>query len=151
MTEPVRRPAVSVVVFRADRVLLVRRGRPPARGQWAPVGGRVEAGEADVAAALRELREEAGVDARLIGESGQREVLAPDDGRDGGATIWDIRVFAAEWLAGEPRPGDDAAEAAFVPWPLDDDRPLVAGAVEQIAAARRLFDGSRSADGVRKP
>ena len=54
-------PAVGVVCFRGDEVLLIRRGRPPRQGQWSLPGGRIEPGERAVDAALRELREETGV------------------------------------------------------------------------------------------
>jgi ADP-ribose pyrophosphatase YjhB (NUDIX family) len=58
-----RGPAVLVLVavFADDRVLLQRRGRPPYEGRWAPPGGFVEAGESLEAAAIREVREEAGI------------------------------------------------------------------------------------------
>lgn len=48
---------VSVVVWHDDKVLLVKRGRPPRQGWWSLPGGLVEAGEELHAAALRELRE----------------------------------------------------------------------------------------------
>lgn len=146
---PPMRAAVSVVVFRGDEVLLVRRARPPAQGLWAPVGGRIEPGESAEAAALREVREETGIEARLLGECGRRRV----DGRtsDGAAMIWDLRVFAAGWLAGDPIAGDDAAEAVFVALDRLDEQKLVEGGAEAIHTARRLFDGSPDPDGVRKP
>lgn len=146
---PPRRAAVSVVVFRDDTVLLVRRGREPARGLWAPVGGRIEADETAEAAALREVREETGVTVRLLGLCDRREV--PSTAEDGTAMTWDIAVFAAVWVDGEPVAGDDAAEAAFVA-PADlSSLPFVRGGLDAVAAARRLFDGSRSRDGLRQP
>jgi 8-oxo-dGTP diphosphatase len=60
-------PAVGVVVLKSDEVLLVRRGTPPRLGQWSLPGGRIEFGETVEAAALRELKEETGVEAELLG------------------------------------------------------------------------------------
>jgi ADP-ribose pyrophosphatase YjhB (NUDIX family) len=56
-------PAVSVAVVRDDRVLLVRRARPPSQGLYAFPGGKVEAGETLEQAARRELLEETGLEA----------------------------------------------------------------------------------------
>jgi 8-oxo-dGTP diphosphatase len=58
--------AGGVVLDGAGRVLLVRRGRPPGKGDWTLPGGRVEAGEAVAEAAVREVREETGVAARVV-------------------------------------------------------------------------------------
>ena len=141
-----RRPAVGVCVFRDARVLLVRRGRAPALGKWAPVGGRVEPGESAAEAALREVAEETGVACRLIGESGRRDIAARD--ADGTAFVHAMVVFAAEWTGGEPVAGDDAAEARWVAPDEIADLDLVDGAGPHIAAARRLVDGSRAADAL---
>jgi 8-oxo-dGTP pyrophosphatase MutT (NUDIX family) len=58
-----RRAAVAVTVLDGDRVLVARRvARGLNAGQWALPGGKLDAGEDAVAGALRELREEAGLD-----------------------------------------------------------------------------------------
>jgi mutator protein MutT len=54
--------AVGAVVVDGDRVLLVKRGQEPLKGQWSLPGGVVEIGETLDAALVREIREETGVD-----------------------------------------------------------------------------------------
>lgn len=103
---------VGVVTFRGGDVLLIRRGKPPFEGRWSIPGGRLEYDEALRDAALRELREETGVEARLIGLIDVFEALPRDVGGDGHLVMID---YAAEWVAGDPVAGDDAADARFVP------------------------------------
>lgn len=103
-------PCVGAVVHdNAGRLLLVRRGTEPGLGQWSIPGGRVEPGEDDHGAVLRELAEETGVTgvvARLLGEV-RRD--APD-GRT--YVIRDYLVHPA--AAEDPTPGDDAEAANWV-------------------------------------
>ena len=61
-------PAVGVVCFRGDDVLLIKRGAPPRAGEWSLPGGRIEFGERAADAALRELREETGWQAQRADE-----------------------------------------------------------------------------------
>jgi 8-oxo-dGTP diphosphatase len=107
-------PAVGVVCLRGETVLLVRRGRPPRQGEWSLPGGRIEWGETAEAAALRELREETGVEAELLGLLDVVDGVFPA-GADGEERHYVLIDFAARWLAGEPRAGDDATEAVFHP------------------------------------
>ena len=53
--------AVGAIVFKEDRVLLVRRGKAPSREQWAIPGGSVILGESLQQAAEREVFEETGI------------------------------------------------------------------------------------------
>lgn len=112
-------PAVGVVCLRGEDVLLVRRGAPPMQGRWSLPGGRIEWGERAADAALRELTEETGCRAELVGlidvvdavltRSGARDE-APKDPPWGHYVLID---YAARWLSGEPVGGDDADEARF--------------------------------------
>ena len=106
-TNPV--PAVGVVCIRDDRVLLIRRGRPPRLGEWSLPGGKIEPGERAVDAALRELREETGVTATIVGLVDVVDGFFPEAARH-----YVLIDYAAVWVAGEPVAGDDAAEACFV-------------------------------------
>lgn len=101
-------PAVGVVCLRGAQVLLIRRGKPPRDGDWSLPGGRVEWGEGVEAAALRELVEETGVEAELTGLVAVVDGVFPEDDRH-----YVLVDYAARWLRGEPRAGDDAVEARF--------------------------------------
>lgn len=102
-------PAVGVVCLRGDAVLLIRRGTPPRLGEWSLPGGRIEPGETAIDAAIRELREETGVEARLTGLLDVVDGIFPSAGKH-----YVLIDYAAEWVAGEPVAGDDALEARFV-------------------------------------
>ena len=111
-------PAVGVVCLRGDSVLLIRRGTPPRQGEWSLPGGRIEPGERAVEAALRELREETGVEAAITGLIDVVDGLFPEAGRH-----YVLIDYAARWVSGEPVAGDDALEARFVT--LDEVESLI--------------------------
>jgi 8-oxo-dGTP diphosphatase len=107
--------AAGVVCLRGDDVLLVRRGAPPLEDAWSLPGGRIEWGEPAAHAALRELKEETGCVAELVGLV---DVVDAVFTRRGGPDTepWGHYVlidYAARWVAGDPEAGDDAREARF--------------------------------------
>ncbi len=54
------------MVVRAGAVLLVERAAEPLKGRWTLPGGVVEVGETLEAALMRELREETGLEVRVL-------------------------------------------------------------------------------------
>ena len=101
--------AASVAVFRPDgRVVLATRTSPPASDVWSLPGGKVEAGETLEEAALRELDEEVGVRARIIGFNRHVEIIH----RNADAAVshhFVVASFVADWIGGEPRTGPEAS------------------------------------------
>jgi len=103
-------PAVSVAVVRDGRVLLVRRARPPSQGLYAFPGGKVEAGETLEQAALRELKEETGLEAH---DFRPVETIFIEGSGEDHPVDYRLTVFGAAYAGGEPQPADDAETAAF--------------------------------------
>ncbi len=105
--------AASVACIRDGRVLLATRGKPPLTELYTLPGGLVEPGETLGEAALRELREETGVEATLIGFLAPVEVIERDpDGRVRLHMV--IAAHAARWVAGEGETGPEARDIRWV-------------------------------------
>lgn len=132
------RVGVGAVVLRDDRVLLVRRARPPRQGEWSLPGGLQELGETVFDAAVREVFEETGVEVSIIGLVDVVDLIDRDPAD--GPVRWHYTLIdvAARWVRGEPVAQDDAAEARW--FALDDlDRLRLWGpTVEVIRRAATL-------------
>ena len=115
---------MGAALVRDGRVLASRRTQPPRlAGLWEFPGGKVEDGESDGQALLRELREELRVEAR-VGDRLGGDLLIGDTAV--------LRVYLCELVSGEPALVDHdehrwlaAAELRDVPW-IEVDLPLVA-------------------------
>ena len=97
----------AVIKDAAGRLLLIRRGHAPAAGLWSIPGGRIEPGESDASALVREVLEETGltvVPGLLLGEV-ERPGLA--------GAVFGIRDYLAVVTGGELAAGDDAADARW--------------------------------------
>jgi 8-oxo-dGTP diphosphatase len=104
--------AVSAAIFRDGKVLIIRRGRPPGKGIYTLPGGVVETGEALMDAAVREVREETGLEIEPVALAGHREVIVRDPGGRA-ARHFVVMCFAARWLSGEPGTSEEIAEAGW--------------------------------------
>ncbi len=107
---PARRiRCVGAVIHDASgRLLLIQRGHPPGAGLWSLPGGRVEPGESDHAAIIREIGEETGL--RIAPGAFLGSVVRP--GLDG--TVFDIHDYECSVTGGELAAGDDAADVRWV-------------------------------------
>lgn len=124
-------------------VLAAQRALPVAlAGFWEFPGGKVEAGESELTALVREVAEELGVDI----EVGER--VGDDVEVVGGGAV--LRVWLARILAGDPHPKEHAAlrwlgpdELSAVPW-LPPDVPVVAALAALLTAqSEGLVDHER--------
>ena len=119
--------AVSAAVFRRGRVLIVRRARAPLVGHFSLPGGGVEVGETLAEAIARELMEEVGVQAKIIGFNRHVEAIIPEGERIRAHFV--IASFVARWIGGEPRLSD---EVEAVDW-IDPAGPLPSPATPELA------------------
>lgn len=130
MTVEYSTAGAAVVCFREDDVLLIRRMREPAVGTWSLPGGKIHRGEPAREAALRELREETGVDAEVLDVIDVFDAIFPHH-------HYTVADFLAEAKPGQdPQPADDALEARWF-------SPADLAAVELTTEARRVIERAR--------
>ncbi len=109
------RPILGVagVIFQGDSVLLARRAREPALGEWSLPGGVVELGEPLQAALEREVFEEASVRIRVEGLVHLVERVIRD--RDGRIQYHYVIADYWGWLVkGRPEAGSDVSQVRLV-------------------------------------
>ena len=135
-------PAVGTVCFKGDDVLLIRRGTKPLAGDWSIPGGRIEFGERAEAAALRELAEETGVTARLVGLVDVVDAIFTSRTTGAAARHYLLFDYAATWISGEPVAGDDADHAEWISPVRLAELPLWDETRRGIAAAKEMVSKS---------
>jgi ADP-ribose pyrophosphatase YjhB (NUDIX family) len=104
--------AVGAIIWKEDRFLLIRRGKPPRPGGWSIPGGRQEAGETVHEAVHREIREEAGIEIDIVGVAAVVDLIDRDE--QDIHYHYTVIDMLAEWRSGDACAGDDALEVAWV-------------------------------------
>jgi mutator protein MutT len=133
--------AVGAIIQDKGALLLVRRDREPARGQWSLPGGRVEPGESLREAVAREVREETGIDVEVGGLVGVAERIVRDDEGEI-AFHYVILDYLATPRSTALSHGDDVSDARWVPVGELADLHLTAGLLEFLSD-RGVLEGRR--------
>ena len=110
-------------------------------GQWSIPGGRIEPGETAKTAALRELGEETGIEAELVGLVDVVDAIF--ENREGNLLTrhYVLIDYVARWRGGEPVAGDDADEARFIGLSDLERYDLWGETLRIIEAARTMING----------
>ncbi|MBZ0330421.1 NUDIX hydrolase [Halomonas sp. ANAO-440] len=152
MEKPQSRPlitpcvAISAALLHQGLVLMVRRRHPPNAGMLALPGGRVEPGESLMAAAIREVREEAAIEAEPLGVmTAVEDRQYDDDGRL--LSHFVIVVVRCRWIGGTAVAGDDASEIHWVDAGAVEEDTTICPSARNIA--NQLLVGENSAMMVR--
>ena len=132
MIEPTMspKPAVSALIVRDGRILLIKRGHEPNKGLWSLPGGGIELGETAREAVAREVLEETS----LVVEPGEVAGVYDVISRDGDAVQvhYVVITFLAKVTSGELRPASDAADAQWVDPERVKDFPTTAHLTEHL-------------------
>jgi 8-oxo-dGTP diphosphatase len=129
---------VGAAILDGDRLLAARRREPPElAGGWELPGGKVDPGETDEEALIRECREELGVGIRLLETVGGEWPLGET------ATL---RVWTAEVVDGVARALDDHSEVRWLAPGHWYDVQWLAADLPVVDALRRMVDGSAPPD-----
>jgi ADP-ribose pyrophosphatase YjhB (NUDIX family) len=108
-------PILSVhpIVFKDDRILLVKRAHEPSKGLWSIPGGKIELGETIQAAAQREIGEECGIEIEILSVIQVEDHIIKD--KRGRTQYHFVLVFTlANYLSGRIRPASDAEQVRWV-------------------------------------
>ena len=119
---------VGIAIVDGNRLLAAQRSEPPAlAGFWELPGGKVDAGETDEAALVRECREELGVEV-MLGTRVGRDWPIGDHGI--------LRVWLGAIVNGQPQ----ALEHSALRWLRVDELPDVAWLPADLPIVERLAE-----------
>ena len=103
---------VGIVVFHQQKVLLIRRGKPPRQGEWSIPGGKQKLGETLQQAARREVQEETGL---KLGTLMLVDVVDSifKDSQEQIQYHYSLVEWTGEFVSGELNAADDASDAEW--------------------------------------
>lgn len=142
------RPVVGVggVIVDRGRTVLIRRGTEPLLGQWSIPGGTMEVGETIEEAVRRELREETGLEVRVLELIELFDRIYMENGasptRDNRKPLYHyvIADYLCELVGGEPRAGSDVTDLAFA---KEDELPKFHLTEKATSILKKAFAMSR--------
>jgi len=120
-------PAAGAIIVQNDEILLVKRAHPPRIGWWCLPAGFMEWNEHPSETAIREIKEETGLDIEL--KSFFEVYSGNDDPRSNAILI----LYLADIIGGEPSPHDDALDVRY--FSFDDLPKQIAFQAHQQALA----------------
>jgi 8-oxo-dGTP diphosphatase len=126
------RLGASVVLWKDDAVLLVKRKAGPYADKWALPGGHVAFGERMADTAKRELLEETGITASIGRPVGVFEIVMDQPV----PAHFVLMAFSADYESGKAKAGDDAAEVRWVKWTELETLDITSQSLEAIARSR---------------
>lgn len=105
------KPCSGALVVKDGRVLLSKRGIEPLKGYWDIPGGFLEPSEHPRDGMVREIKEETGLDVRVI------DLLGVYMDRYGDEGDWTLNFYyVVEPICGEPQAADDVSELKWFPF-----------------------------------
>jgi 8-oxo-dGTP diphosphatase len=126
----------AVIMMGAGKIVLIKRGNPPFKGMWALPGGFVECGETVEEAAIREAKEETGLNVGIIRLLG----VYSDPKRDPrGPTVG--TVFICKRIDGNLKADTDAKEVKE--FPITDLPPLAFDHAKIVSDALKSMEESK--------
>ncbi len=128
--------AVGAVILDGDRVLLVRRGEEPLKGQWSLPGGVVEVGETLQSALAREVREETSLDI-VVGDVIEVLDSLRHDARGRAEYHYVIIDYACRVRSGTPSLATRGTDADDVRWVAVDELEQLGVTSTAIAVIRK--------------
>lgn len=141
-------PGVGILCEMDGGLLMVKRGHPPHEGRWALPSGYIEADESSEQAAVRECREETGLDTEIL------ELFGVDSFPEGSLDSGIIIFYRARPVGGTLKAGDDAADArVFELQDLPQDIPFRTHreVVSRWAAVQKAAPGTLAAGPIIRP